>query len=378
MDFGSAGVFSGEQPKPGEPLYGTALTVAPEVLRLEPVGRGSDLYSLGVLLYRLVTDRYPVEAGTLQELKEKHEKREWVPLRDARPDLPADFVRVVERVLEPDPARRFASAGEMERALSACLGMAPVPAPTLAPPQEETPDSPAVVPPSSIVRSILFAGGLAGVALLVVVISRLLFPPTPDPVPGPGGGSLLTANAALYREANGTTEPLVSGGRIAPGDALNLELWGDEAMNVYVLNEDDQGHVYVLFPLPGLDLNNPLPPRVRHRLPGTRGGVPENWEVTSPGGNEDLVVIASRKPLTEVERELSTIPKAEPGTPVQYRELDEKALRTLRGIGGTVPAPANTGSERLSEILSDLAKKPDRGRDLWIWQARLVNPPATP
>src|SRR5512138_3892028 len=83
-----------------------------------PATRRSDIYSLGVLLYRLVTRRYPVDAATFRELEDHHRAGRRVPIRDLRPDLPGPFVNAVERALDPDPERRFASVGEMERELA--------------------------------------------------------------------------------------------------------------------------------------------------------------------------------------------------------------------------------------------------------------------
>ena len=51
-------------------------------------------------------------------------------LRDLRPDLPDELVRAVDRALEPDPARRFATAGEMEQGLALALQPIPARAPT--------------------------------------------------------------------------------------------------------------------------------------------------------------------------------------------------------------------------------------------------------
>ena len=70
-----------------------------------------------------MSGRYPIEASTYKELGEKHERREMVPLRDARPDVPAGFARVVERALSFDPLRRYPSAGAMEQALAEYLGL---------------------------------------------------------------------------------------------------------------------------------------------------------------------------------------------------------------------------------------------------------------
>ncbi len=97
---------------------GTPLYLAPEVLEGGAPSPASDIYSLGVLLYHLVTRRYPVVAGSMDELRARHARGERILLRDARPDLDAGFVRAVERSLSPNPGDRFQSAGEMESALA--------------------------------------------------------------------------------------------------------------------------------------------------------------------------------------------------------------------------------------------------------------------
>jgi hypothetical protein len=58
-----------------------------------------------------------VRGSSVARLIEAHQRGERGRLRDGRPDLPHQFVSLVERALDPDPARRFASAGEMESAL---------------------------------------------------------------------------------------------------------------------------------------------------------------------------------------------------------------------------------------------------------------------
>jgi len=128
MDFGSAHASAA----PGSGPPGTPLYSAPEVLRGAKASPRADLYALGVVLYRLVTGCYPVEAKTVEELKQKLDRGDTVPLRVRRPDLPAAFVRVVERALAPDPAQRFADAAEMERALAAGIGVDRAPVRTAA------------------------------------------------------------------------------------------------------------------------------------------------------------------------------------------------------------------------------------------------------
>lgn len=106
-------------------LAGTPLYLAPEVLAGEPATARSDIYSLGVLLFHLLTGAYPYSASDLDGLRAAHADGSRVMLRDLRPDLPDALVQAVHRALETDPARRFATAGEMELGLSQALQPAP-------------------------------------------------------------------------------------------------------------------------------------------------------------------------------------------------------------------------------------------------------------
>lgn len=124
MDFGTAVARSGAPGDDPVRLYATPLTAAPEVLDGKSASVASDIYSLAVVLYRLVTERYPIEASSLEDLRAAAKSGGWKSLRDVRPDLPAPFVQVIERALAPSPSHRFATAAEMERALAATLGAA--------------------------------------------------------------------------------------------------------------------------------------------------------------------------------------------------------------------------------------------------------------
>jgi serine/threonine-protein kinase len=114
MDFGAGRVQGADSMA----VAGTPLYLAPEVLAGGPGTPRSDIYSLGVLLFHLLTGAYPTAAQDLDELRAAHADGARIWLRDLRPDLPPNLVRAIERALEPDPARRFATAGEMERSFA--------------------------------------------------------------------------------------------------------------------------------------------------------------------------------------------------------------------------------------------------------------------
>jgi serine/threonine protein kinase len=115
MDFGAAGDLDSERGGPTT-MRGTPLVLAPEILRGGPRTAVADVYSLGVLLYRLLTGRYPVEGDTLAGIVQGH-RLGPTPLGVVRPGLPAALVQVVERALDGDPRDRFATAADMGHAL---------------------------------------------------------------------------------------------------------------------------------------------------------------------------------------------------------------------------------------------------------------------
>jgi eukaryotic-like serine/threonine-protein kinase len=121
MDFGAGRA----QDADAAGVAGTPMYLAPEVLAGEPPTTESDLYSLGVLLFHLLTRTFPCTGVDLDSLRDAHADGERRWLRDLRPDVPSELVQTIERALDPDPARRFGTAGEMERALGGALHLAP-------------------------------------------------------------------------------------------------------------------------------------------------------------------------------------------------------------------------------------------------------------
>jgi hypothetical protein len=115
MDFGTGRTVDahGKSDRAGTPLY-----MAPEVIEDGQASARSDVYSLGVLLYYLVTGEYPVNARSIDELRAAHTRRDHRWLSELRPDLPVGFIQVVERAIALDPEERYTNAGELLSALS--------------------------------------------------------------------------------------------------------------------------------------------------------------------------------------------------------------------------------------------------------------------
>jgi predicted ATPase len=106
-------------------LIGTPLVMAPELLDGSEPNVRSDIYALGVLLFRLATGRHPIEASTAEELVERHEEPRRVFLWEVRPDMPETFARAIEKALAPHAGDRYADATEMGSILAASLGASP-------------------------------------------------------------------------------------------------------------------------------------------------------------------------------------------------------------------------------------------------------------
>ena len=184
MDFGTGREDLGGRPAE---LAGTPLYLAPEVFGEAPATARSDIYSVGVLLYHLVTGSYPVKGCTVADIREAHAQRRRSWLRDDRPDLPDRFVQTVERALECDPDLRYESAGAMEAALARVVSVS-----------ESAASAPAVeTPPSrpteeqAVGRWFARPAWMAGAALAIAVAIWAIVMPTTgrDRMLGRHGGS---------------------------------------------------------------------------------------------------------------------------------------------------------------------------------------------
>ena len=152
-------------------------------------------------------------------------------------------------------------------------------------------------------------------------------------------------------------------------------------MHVYVLNEDEQGKRYVLFPHRVGKLQNPLPAAVRHRLPGVVGTLDVNWEVSSAGGKDWIFVVASSRRQAALE-EAALRERLSGERPVAgYAQLDDKGIRPLlRGIGALTPRQEEevaSGKALLAERIEELQQavgKNEAAEGLWSRKFTLQNP----
>jgi Tol biopolymer transport system component len=102
----------------GSPEFsGTPPYIAPELFEGRSASFTADIYSLGILLFYLLSGHFPVDGSDVDEIRRRHASGERVRLRDIRPELPDAVVEIVERATAVDLKERFHTAGELEHAL---------------------------------------------------------------------------------------------------------------------------------------------------------------------------------------------------------------------------------------------------------------------
>lgn len=348
-------------------MSGTPYFMAPETLRGAPVTPQADLYALGVTLRWALTGRCPFEARSLEALRREAASGPARPLAQERADAPASLTAAITRAMDPDPDARFARAAELAQALDAKAG----------PPAAATPARGAGT------RLALAAALLPVIALFVwLAWPRGDGPPpeeriaSPAPAPAEPAVAAYDVEATLLRRSGGGREALAQGDRVRPGDQLSLEFQATREAWVYVLNEDERGEVFLLFPQPLYDLGNPIPRGAEVTLPGTIDGVENAWTVSSRGQREHFLVVASPHPLDALEAELARLPGATQERSIQYAPVPAPAVEVLRGIGAVTPvapAPGAAPAGKLDQFAS-LAGRETQVSGVWVRRVTLENP----
>jgi tRNA A-37 threonylcarbamoyl transferase component Bud32 len=117
MDFGTARVRGAEHMTIDGSVLGTPAYMAPEQVLGRDVDGRADLYSVGVVFYRLLTGALPFEADTPIAMMQRQLSELPVPVHARRSDLPRWCEDVLERALAKAPSDRFQTAEEFRRAL---------------------------------------------------------------------------------------------------------------------------------------------------------------------------------------------------------------------------------------------------------------------
>ncbi len=196
-DFGIVKALTGTSLTRTGIFIGTPEYVSPEQARGQDVDPRSDIYSLGVVCYEMLTGRVPFVGDTLAVLH-AHGYDPPPPLRSLNPWAPAALEPVIGQALAKDPAQRYGTAGELVAALKAALagqGVAEPPAVAVPTPR----------PAPARRRVQPWPWALAGLAVVAILVGLLLA------LSGEGGGrptpTLPAPVAAVTATPTGTSIP---------------------------------------------------------------------------------------------------------------------------------------------------------------------------
>lgn len=120
-DFGIARIQSSSQTKTGV-IMGTPSYMSPEQLAGKKVDGRSDLFSLGVILYELLTGEKPFNGDSITAIMYQIANMPPLPLNEHKPDLPPILQKLIDKALAKDMADRFQTGKEFANAIRVCLG----------------------------------------------------------------------------------------------------------------------------------------------------------------------------------------------------------------------------------------------------------------
>jgi WD40 repeat protein/DNA-binding SARP family transcriptional activator/tRNA A-37 threonylcarbamoyl transferase component Bud32 len=111
-------------------IVGTPAYISPEQLQSQVLTPQADIYSLGVLLFEMLTGQHPFKGSSTGDLIVKHLTTPLPPLREVRPDLPTELDRVIQCATAKDPMDRYADVmslvADLDRALAPEVATRPV------------------------------------------------------------------------------------------------------------------------------------------------------------------------------------------------------------------------------------------------------------
>lgn len=375
MDFGACRLAPANGPRMADKIPGTPLYLAPELFSGSAPTVASDIYSLGVLIFHLVTGAYPVNGKSYEDIeRQQNGTTGRRRLRDLRPDLPRSFTTIVDRAIADRPEARYPSAAAFEEAIDCYLTSNANPGPT-----SETWKrwaAAAAVVAAIGVPSLAMWQRAAAPAEPGSAAARPAATASPAGAPPAVDGGY-RVDVSLQRVENGVESRISEGARVQTGDELSLQVRVSIPAYVYVVNEDEQGESYLLFPLPGQSVPNPVPAGVTHQLPGIVDGAQARWQVSSAGGREHFIVfISPEPPPSSFERLFASLPHPTADAPVTGHKLSAAGLGILRGVGGltTTPVQVDQGLRNSPEFSTPLSPTEETARGLWVRQISLENP----
>jgi serine/threonine-protein kinase len=188
MDFGIARAGTDPTMTVTGTTIGSLFYMSPEQVKGGAVDNRSDLYSLGISLYEMVTGQLPFKTGSDYSLMTAQLQERPKPPSELVPDLPPQLNGIILHSMAKEPADRFQSADEFREAVEAIRQMLPAPAAMM--PAAVAPVRPVSVtaspladPPITAATSVFTGSSTAGLSPTASQVSPVPAPPPSAPVP---------------------------------------------------------------------------------------------------------------------------------------------------------------------------------------------------
>jgi len=302
LDFGLARSASLLLPQHGPvtipgTILGTPAYMSPEQARGREVDARADLWSLGAVLYELLSGVPPFTGGDTADILVAVLDKAPKQLAELRPDLPPRLSRLVHRLLSKDVAARYGTAREVLDELQA-IGL-----------ESSTP-----APRTRRWRAPAVAAGAAALALFAAVGYQQFHPPPP----------LQSVGYTISAEQKNGTEFSVRPGEVLPsGSRFRLQLRPSEAGYLYLVGEDrETGGFALLFPLPSI---NAASARIQGGEPLATGW----YQFSARPGKERLWLVWATSPVPVLENLRKYLDTEHKGAVSE--ESDRAAIRSLVG-----------------------------------------------
>ncbi len=302
VDFGLA--IALDKDGDGSGVFGTPAYMSPEQARSEKVTSFSDQYSLGVILYELLTGRLPSYGASVQKTIESIVSQPVVSARSINPDIPSGLDKICSRVLAKLPEDRFETTGQFASALANYLS--PIKS-----------ERYAGVTRRGVLATAVFGGAVVGAMTSTGLLLNSQGDSEAEPAEGLSVSELLKRCDLLVNRAGGPFYPANTMWPLQKGDSVRFEIELTRAAHVKIIWVSGIGDSSQIYPLEGFAGEPPTP--VLSVL--SPNEVDSGWPLEGdPGIESAWILISEERPIKVISSDL-TIPSRGVEDYSRYRSI---------------------------------------------------------